>query len=180
MSVRPGSHAVGPDSGSCRVHTFREGVAQKVGHDLIIDVGRWQATVEVGEDGTPKSISLEADARSLQVLEGHRGVKPLTDSDRAEIRGNIDEKILQGQPIKFRSNAVDVSDGRMVVHGELTMTGATKPASFELRLDEHGRVSGTLPVTQSQWGIKPYRAFMGALKVRDTVDVVLDAHLPSA
>jgi hypothetical protein len=35
-----------------------------------------------------------------------------------------------------------------------------------------------LPVTQSEWGIKPYRALMGALKVRDTVEVVLDASLP--
>jgi hypothetical protein len=33
-------------------------------------------------------------------------------------------------------------------------------------------------VTQSEWGIKPYRAFMGALKVRDTVEIVLDARLP--
>ena len=75
---------------------------------------------------------------------------------------------------------MEVSDGRMVVHGELTMAGTTKPANFELRLDERGRVNGTLPVTQSEWGIKPYRAFMGALKVRDTVDVVLDVRLPSS
>lgn len=180
MSLRPGTHSVGPDSGSCRVHTFREGMAQKAGHDLIIDVGQWQATVQVGEDGAPRSISLQADPRSLKVLEGHRGVKPLSDSDRTEIRANIDQKILQAQPIQFSSNAVRVSDGRIVVQGELTMAGETKPANFELQLDESGRVSGTLQVTQSQWGIKPYRAFMGALKVRDTVDVVLDASLPSA
>ena len=30
-------------------------------------------------------------------------------------------------------------------------------------------------MSQSEWGIKPYRAFMGALKVRDVVDdVVVD------
>jgi len=41
------------------------------------------------------------------------------------------------------------------------------------------RVSGTLPVTQSEWGIKPYRAFMGALKVRATVEIVVDVRLPT-
>ena len=180
MGIAPGTHSVGPGSGSCRVHTYREGVAQKAGHDLIIEVGQWEASVEVDQTGQPTAVSLEADPRSLQILEGHRGVKALTDSDRAEIRSNIDEKVLRGQPISFRSSAVQVSDGQVVVRGELTMAGSTRPANFELLLDDHGHVQGTLKVTQSEWGIKPYRAFMGALKVRDTVEVVLAADLPSA
>ncbi len=180
MALRPGEHTVGPESGSCRVHTYREGMAQKVGHDLIIDVGQWEARVTVGEDGTPESVSFEADPRSLHVLEGHRGVKPLTDSDRTDIRSNIDEKILRGQPISFSSRDVEASEGRLGVRGELTMAGSTRPAEFELELGDDGRVGGTLVVTQSEWGIKPYRAFMGALKVRDAVEIVLDARLPSA
>jgi polyisoprenoid-binding protein YceI len=180
MALHPGTHTVGPDGGSCRVHTFREGMAQKVGHDLIIEVGQWHASVEVGEDGEPTSISLEADPTSLQVLEGHRGVKPLTDSDRADIRSNIEKRILGTQPIKFSSSSVQAAGDKLIVEGELTIAGSTKPARFELQRDEQGRLHGTLPVTQSEWGIKPYRAFMGALKVRDTVDVVLDASLPSA
>jgi hypothetical protein len=34
-------------------------------------------------------------------------------------------------------------------------------------------------VTQSEWGIKPYKAMMGVLKVRDDVDIVLDVALPA-
>jgi polyisoprenoid-binding protein YceI len=153
-------------------------MAQKVGHDLVIEVGQWNATVAVGDDGTPTSVSLQADPSSLKVLEGHGGVKPLTDSDRNEIRSNIDEKILR-HPITFTSSSVEHSDGRLIVHGDLSMAGTARPAGFELAVDEHGRVSGTLPVAQSEWGIKPYRALMGALKVRDSVDIVLDAPLPS-
>ncbi|MDQ6816021.1 MAG: YceI family protein [Actinomycetota bacterium] len=178
--LSPGTHRIGPDDGKLRVHTYREGVAQKVGHDLIIEVREWRATVEVKEDGTPGAISLEVDPSSLQVLEGHRGVKPLTDKDRADIRSNIDEKILRGRPISFTSNAVDHDDGRLAVRGELTIAGAPRPASFELSIGADGRVGGTLLVTQSEWGVKPYRAFMGALKVRDSVEVVLEAQLPPA
>jgi hypothetical protein len=29
------------------------------------------------------------------------------------------------------------------------------------------------------WGIKPYRGMMGALKARDTIEVILDVSLPS-
>jgi hypothetical protein len=178
MGLRPGTHALGPDSGTLQVRTYREGMAQRIGHDLVIDVGQWEATVEVGADGTPSAAGLEADPRSLQVREGLHGVKPLSDRDRADIRKNIDEKVLGGEPIVFRSSAVEHSDGGLGISGELTVAGTTRPASFELDLGPEGRVSGTLPLTQSDWGIKPYRGFMGALKVRDTVEVVLDIRPP--
>jgi hypothetical protein len=45
-------HRVGRANGTLQVRTYREGVAQKVGHDLIIDVGEWEAVAEVSEDGT--------------------------------------------------------------------------------------------------------------------------------
>jgi len=96
-----------------QVRTYREGVAQKVGHDLIIDVELWQATVELAEDGQPHGVVLDADARSLQVLEGRNGLKPLSDRDRAEILKNVDQKILRGQPIAFRSTAIERDDGRL-------------------------------------------------------------------
>jgi hypothetical protein len=180
MALEPGTHQVGPDDGRLRVHTYREGVAQKVGHDLVIEVRGWRATVEVNEDGTPRAISLEADPSSLEVLEGHRGVKPLTDKDRADIRSNIDEKILLGRPITFASSAAELREGMLAVRGELAIAGAARPASFELAIGADGRINGTLLVTQSEWGIKPYRAFMGALKVRDSVEVVLEAQLPTS
>ena len=154
-------------------------MAQKVGHDLIIDVGQWEAAAEVGDDGTLAAVQFDADPRSLQVREGLHGVKPLTGKDRAEIGKTIDEKILAGRPICFRSSAVERDDGRLTVRGELELAGTRRPASFELDAAADGRVRGTLPVTQSEWGIKPYRGMLGALKVRDTIEVVLDVQLPA-
>ena len=179
MSLTPGSHTIGPDAGTLRVHTFREGVAQKVGHDLIIEVAQWQVTLDVDENGQPTAIALEVDSSSLQVLEGRRGVKPLTDKDRAEIRSNIDQKILGRRPISFSSSAVEVRDGHLAVQGELSLAGATRPASFPLSVGPDGHLEATIPLTQSEWGIKPYRALMGALKVRDDVEIVIDVTLPT-
>jgi polyisoprenoid-binding protein YceI len=178
VAFRAGTHSVGAGSGTLQVHTYREGLAQKVGHDLIIDVGQWEAAVEVGGDGTLAAVQLTADPSSLQVREGLRGVKPLSDKDRADIRKTIEAKILAGRPIAFRSTSVESHDGGPTVQGELELAGTTRPVSFELTAAE-GRVRGTLPVTQSEWRIKPYRGMMGALKVRDTIDVVVDVPLPS-
>jgi polyisoprenoid-binding protein YceI len=179
VAFRAGRHRVGPDDGTLQVRTYREGLAQKIGHDLIIDVGQWEAAAEVREDGTLSAVQLDADPRSLQVREGLHGVKRLTDKDRAEIRKSIDEKILRGRPIVFRSTAIESGNGALTVRGELELAGTGRPASFELNAAADGRVRGTLSVTQSEWGIKPYRGMMGALKVRDTIEVVLDVSLPS-
>jgi hypothetical protein len=177
MGLRPGTHRLGPGEATLQVRTYREGVAQRVGHDLILEVERWEATVEVGEAGAVSEVRLEADAGSLAVREGLHGIKPLSDRDRTEIRRTIDEKLLGRRPIAFRSTSISPGDGRLSVSGELAMAGTTRPATFELELAGDGRLGGTLPVTQSEWGIKPYRGFMGALKVRDDVDVVIDAQL---
>src|SRR5688500_12511878 len=98
--------------------TYREGVAAKVGHDLVIDVTRWEATVEIAPDPGGSRVELSADPRSLEVREGRHGLKPLTDKDRAEILRNIDEKVLRGQPIAFRSTAVQAEGARLVVEGD--------------------------------------------------------------
>jgi len=179
VAFRAGTHTVGGHSGTLQVLTYREGLAKHAGHDLVIDVGVWEAAAEVRDDGTLSAVQLNADPHSLQVREGLRGVRPLTDKDRAGIGKIIDEQILGGRPIAFRSTAVEPGDGGLTVRGELVLAGTRRTASFELNATADGRVRGTLPVTQSEWGIKPYRGMMGALKVRDAVEVVLDVPLPS-
>jgi polyisoprenoid-binding protein YceI len=170
------SHRFGPDNASLRVHTFREGMAARVGHDLILEVTRWEATVEAADDPAAWRVELDADPRSLEVREGLRGVKPLTDRDRVEIRKNIDAKILGGDPIRFRSSDVrrDEDGSALTVAGELTMAGQTHPATVRLTIDD-GALEATIPLTQSAWGIKPYRGLMGALKVRDDVEVAIES-----
>lgn len=182
MPIAAGTHELGPDNASLQVKTYREGVAAKVGHDLVMDVTRWEATVDVSPDPASAAVALSADPRSLEVRQGLRGVKPLTDKDRGEIRKTIDDKVLRGQPIAFRSTEVGPPDdsGRFVVRGDLTVGGETRPVTADLALSPDGHVSGTIPLTQSEWGIKPYRGLMGALKVRDALEVVIDARLPAA
>jgi polyisoprenoid-binding protein YceI len=182
MALPTGTHSLGPENASLQVRTYREGVAAKAGHDLIIDVTRWDATVEVAEEPAGWTVELNADPRSLEIREGLRGVKPLTDKDRVEIRKNIDEKILGSHPIEFRSRGVRLGDdgGRLTVEGELSMAGSTRPVTAQLSVDDDGGISGTIPVTQSEWGIKPYRGLMGALKVRDEIEVVIAATLATS
>jgi polyisoprenoid-binding protein YceI len=182
MPLAAGTYVLGPQNASLQVKTYREGMAAKVGHDLVFDVGRWDATLDVPADPADSTIALHADPHSLQVREGLRGVKPLTDKDRAEIRKNIEDKVLHGQPIAFRARRGRLEDdgARLVVEGDLTMAGNTRPITAPLRIRADGQIGATIPLTQSAWGIKPYRGLMGALKVRDELEVLIEARLPRA
>jgi polyisoprenoid-binding protein YceI len=155
-----------------RVKTYREGVAAKAGHDLIIEVTGWEATLDL-DAGT---LEFTADPRSLEVREGLRGVKPLTDKDRAEIKKIIEGRVLGTSSIQFRSTSVEGPDdaGRLTVSGDLGLAGQTRPTRFELALDPEGKPAGKAEVKQTDWGIKPYKGLMGALKVRDVVEVVVE------
>ncbi|MDQ3644774.1 MAG: YceI family protein [Actinomycetota bacterium] len=171
---------IGPQNGTLKVNTYREGVAQKLGHDLVLEVGQWNATLEVGPDGAIQSVELNADPSSLQLAGAHNGAKALTDRDRSEIHRSIDAKVLRGKPIAFASTAIEPRAGGVTVVGDLTMADMTRATSFEMQVSGSGRATGTMPVTQSEWGMEPFKALMGALKVRDTVEVVVDVRLASA
>src|SRR3954451_9635322 len=134
MPPASGTHRLGHDNASLQVRTYREGVAAKAGHDLIIDVTRWDATVEGADEPAGWSIQLNADPRSLESREGLRGGKPLTDKDRVEIRKNIDEKILGSHPIQFRSSGVRPADdgGRVTVEAALSMAGSIRAVTPHL------------------------------------------------
>jgi YceI-like domain len=172
-----GTHTLGPGDGSLTVLTGKGGAAAKAGHNLTIEVTKWQGTLDVGDE---ISMSLRADARSLRVRLGTGGISPLDDDDKAGITQTIDEEVLKGTPITFRSTSVKMSGRRLEVEGELELSRVRHPIDFALRLDEAGRLTGSAFVTQTDWKMKPFSALFGTLKVADVVEVTIDAHVPSA
>lgn len=180
MPIGHGTYNLGPDNARLVVNTTRTGTAARAGHDLAIEVTSWSARVEFGAKGV--SAMLSADGGSLRVIEGHGGMKGLDDDDRANIRQTIDDEVLKSTPIEFRSSDVELSaeGDRLVVHGELEMSGVRHPLSFELSVAAPGRLAGSATIRQTDWGIKPYSALFGALKVADEVEVTIDGALESA
>jgi YceI-like protein len=167
------SHVFGPENASLTVRTRRTGAASKAGHDLLIEVTAWSATLDPDAD---PALTLTADSRSLRVLEGSGGIQALGEDDKAGIEQTIDEEVLMGTAIEFRSTSVELgADGRPErVEGELELAGKRRPIAFELAPADAGRVTGTASFRQSDWGMKPYSALFGTLKVADEVEVAID------
>ncbi|MDR8414116.1 YceI family protein [Nonomuraea sp. 3-1Str] len=177
MSIAAGSYTLGPESGRLLVHTTRTGIGAKAGHDLTIEVTRWRGEATVAPSRS--SVTVEIDAESLEVRKGTGGVKPLTSSDRQEIEKIVREKILhtaRHPTITFRSTRVDGTAESFRVEGELSIVGATRPVAVRGSVAE-GRAHGSAVIAQSRWGIRPYSALFGTLKLSDEVEVRFDVSL---
>jgi polyisoprenoid-binding protein YceI len=163
--------SLGPDNATLTVLTRRAGAIAKAGHDLVIEVTRWRATL------APDAIELTVDAGSLRVRSGSGGISPLGDEEKAGIAQTIDEEVLKGGSIVFRSSSVTERPDGLDVEGELELLGIRRPLAFELTLND-GHLTGSATVKQTDWQMKPYSALFGTLKVADDVEIAIDATLP--
>ena len=183
MALSAGQLRLGPSSGRLLMRTRRQGVASKVGHDLLIEVDDWSAQVNLpGETPAGASLTARAELGSLHVREGTGGVKPLTDKDRGEIEGNA-RKILDvdRHPMAtFESTQVTPTEGGGTISGTLVLRDASAPIEFQVSDLGADRYRAVGTVKQSAYGIKPYSAFLGALKLRDEVEVEIEVDLSTA
>ena len=173
--IPAGTHRLGPGTSTLSVCTRRGGAAAKAGHDLDMLVTSWEAEIRVGPEDT--SLSLGANATSLRVQKGTGGMQALGDDDKANIHQTIDDEVLKREAIVFNSTRVQGDGARLRVEGDLTILGSTQPIAFDLEVGDDGAIAGTAVVTQTRFGMKPYSALFGALKVLDDVEVVLDGKL---
>jgi polyisoprenoid-binding protein YceI len=180
VALQTGTYQLGPGDGTLSVHTKRTGAAAKAGHNLTLHVSAWEAVLEIAADPAQSSLAVTADGSSLRVIEGTGGMQSLGDDDKANIEQTIDEEVLKTQAIAFRSSrVVPAGDGGLHVEGELTLLGKTKPLAFDVAVGDSGALTCSAVVKQSDWGMKPYSALFGTLKVVDEVEVRIDARLPA-
>lgn len=179
--MQPGTYELGPQDGTLSVRTGKGGAASKAGHNLLISVDRWGGVVELAADPAQSVLELNADSTSFTVQEGTGGMKSLGTDDKEGIAQTINEEVLKGTPISFRSTAVRPDgEGKLHVTGDLELAGGINLIAFDIEISDDGRVTGGAGITQTEWGMKPYTALFGTLKVANEVQVSIDAHLRPA
>lgn len=170
---------LGTDRGRVALLTARDGLAAQAGHDLTIEVRVWSGELMVEEDGNPAELSVNLDLTSLVVIAGTGGVKPLTDRDRREIAVTA-RKVLGADrhpQATFTASTFDPgSNGGGAIRGTLTLGGVSRPLTLQVS-STGDSFHATASVRQTEFGIKPYTAFLGALKVSDAVGVEVDVNL---
>lgn len=183
MTLTSGSYGFGPERGRVLVRTSRTGLGRRAGHDLTIEATRWEAQAAVDPaDPGQSSVTAAIEVGALEVREGTGGIKPLTDGDRADIKATITGKILRTAEhpmITFASTQVTGNPEAFQLTGNLTIMGQAHPVTISGSV-AGGRIRGHATVAQTRWGIKPYSAFAGALRLADDVEVEFDLAAPGA
>jgi polyisoprenoid-binding protein YceI len=180
MTVAAGSHDIGSGTGRITLRTGRSGPAARVGHDLTITFGSWSGRVVVdGEGPRTALVSATVQVESIEIVEGAGGVLPLTAFDRREIRSTALRLLDTARypEAGFVSTSVVADGAGGTLHGTLTIRGTSAPVAFTVE-DEDDCWHATTTVRQSAFGIAPYRAFLGALRLADDVRIDVTTALP--
>ena len=181
MAIHAGRHQFGTDNGRIILRTFRDGLAAQAGHDLTIEAVRWSGELDVAEDLTPVSLTVKIDLGALVVRDGTGGIKPLSDRDKREIAVSA-RKVLSADrypEATFSTTRLDhAPDGAGgTIEGTLTLAGQSRPERLTVSQPGPGQYKATAKVRQRDFGIKPYSAFLGSLKVADEVQVDIELDL---
>lgn len=118
---------------------------------------------------------------SLVVREGTGGIKPLSDRDKREIVVTARKTLGADRHPEATFTATDFKPapgGGGEISGTLTLAGRARPIALRVSESGPGTYQATASVVQTQFGIKPSSGFLGALKVRDAVDVQARVSLP--
>jgi hypothetical protein len=153
--------------------TYKEGLLSKVAHDLLLELERF----EVASDGArvegkfwPASFHVEG-----VMHDGARADRSLSDRDTQEIVDNIRHKILHTEkfPEATFSGRAERGEGRHRVEGTLSLVGETQEIRFDV-IERDGHWRGEVELRPSRWGIAPFKALLGAIKLQDRVVVRFD------
>lgn len=159
-------------TGTIQVFTYKDGLLARLAHDLRLTLRRF----EIQRDGA--AVTARFWPGSLQVdgaIDRHGQLDPstLSDSDRRKIGENIAEHVLQLERFPEAGFRGQIVAGGGAVDGELTLAGRSASVHVPVQA-AGGRLRGEVILVPSRWGIAPYKALAGAIKLQDRVRVVVD------
>jgi polyisoprenoid-binding protein YceI len=160
-------------SAECLVLTYKEGFLSAIAHDLAIRVESFDLDIDEGT----VAVRARFDAASLRVVSAQKDGAPqpdaLSDGDKQKIEHSIAVDVLhvrEHATIVFTSSAVVPEGDGYRIAGALTLHGKTRPIELAVRTEGARRVA-EVRLHQPDFGIKPFSAMLGALKVKPDVTV---------
>ena len=154
-----------------RVYTYKTGLLSPVAHDLQLSLEKWDLRRDRGE------LVFEAWAERLRidgpVVRGRLEPRGISDKDRRKIKSTIDDTILD-----IRRHPKIVFRGREKgdqIQGKLLLKGSNIEITISTT-ENKGLLRGETTIRPSVWGIPPFKALAGAIKLQDKVRVAFCLH----
>jgi len=172
---RPAHYVLTPES-RFEVRTGRGGLLGSVAHNHVIRAESFDGAMDY-DPARPGASHFEITV----LVDSLRVVSPADSTDRDRIRETMLTRVLdpaRDPTIHFESRRAEEMDGGLRVTGDLTLAGKTRSVTVDLTLrEEPGRLvaRGGFSIRQSDFGIRPYRAALGTIRVADSVTFDVEA-----
>jgi len=172
---RPVSYTLVSEASVLQVHTYKGGLFGKFGHEHDVRAHAFSGTV-IYDARDPSASHVDVSVRTDSLLV----VAASDSSDIPEITRAMRDQVLRADRfphITFTSTEVTAHDSTVHIRGDLTMVGRTRPVAMDLTLQETPdalRARGSFTVKQTDFGIRPYSAALGTIKVKNEITFVLD------
>jgi polyisoprenoid-binding protein YceI len=158
---------------SLTIHVGRGGLFSKAGHEHWVRAPISSGAVD--ETGASPSVRFAVQAARLEV----RPDKALSTVDLGQVQSNMQTKVLESSrypEIVFQSTRVERGGGdAWKVDGNLTLHGATRPLTFDVRR-ERGAYVGAVRIKQTDFGIQPIRVGGGLVTVKNEIDIRFEVY----
>jgi polyisoprenoid-binding protein YceI len=151
-----------------QIFTFKDGVLARLAHDLRLSASAFEITLHQGK------ISAYFLANSLEVDGVAHGehVDPgaLSVHDKQKIQHTIQADILDSarHPRIEVSGTLNQAQGRHFVEAELRLRGIQRPLEIPIMFAD-GKLTAECSFAPSAFGIAPYKALAGAIRLKDRV-----------
>jgi len=162
--------------GPVHIFTFKDPtrLLSPIAHDLRLRCPKFEVTLDDGRVRawfSPESIEVDGPVRNGRVDGSTFGRL-----ERGKIISSMRKDVLRikNHP-EIRFVGTRAGDR---VQGGLTLVGRTVDIEFDVKSAE-GRITGRVELQPSAWGIKPYRALLGALVIADRVVIEFDLPVPA-
>ena len=159
------------------VFTFKAGLLARVAHDLQLTVERFAFTVQ------QRRVVGHCDADSLRIdgaVTPHGLERGTPDEgDKRQIMQTVRSEILLSDRhprVELQAELRTPSPTRVQVVGTLTLRGQTQPIEGEFALTS-GQARAAFELVPSRFGIAPYKALAGAIRLQDRVRVEVELDL---
>jgi polyisoprenoid-binding protein YceI len=185
VQAAPRELVLGPGS-TLMVRCYGDGPAARLTNDHVIETVDVVGHASYDADmPTALTVAVTAHTASMRVddpaaRQQHGLSDPVSDKDRrsidAAMKGPDTLHVKRYPTVSFRSSSAKRdAQGLLTVTGELTLHGRTRtvkvPVTLSPQPDGKVRGQGQFRIKTSEFGITPYSAFLGAIKVKDEVDI---------
>src|SRR5712692_4417249 len=177
-------YSVDPQASEIRLLVYRDGPLARFGHNHVV-VGRVHGELLAGDaaaaSGFRLAISVDSfvvDLPAARAEEGDEFAAQVSEPARRDTRENmLGKDVLDAEKhplIRIESIALVGPQWGPTVTARVTLRGVTRDLRFAaavLRQDDLLVVVASFRINQSEFGIEPFTALNGGLRVRDALDI---------